>query len=182
MGCARPFVTLNTATTSAIGSSTPHVDPRPIDLSRHDPNVLAAPSTAYPVAPNASTRPPLPFSVVPALTASPAPQSLTFITAPISSTVIEFSTRAPFVPVPLALPTFMQSVPLAADWDEEDRNTLMAFNRRPLFLETSGNKIRSFIADLELYLQMFKRPVHHWGYFLLGSLGTDEGEKVRRSH
>ena len=37
----------DTATTSAISSSTPHVAPRPIDSSRHDPNVLAAPSTAY---------------------------------------------------------------------------------------------------------------------------------------
>ena len=44
------------------------------------------------------------------------------------------------------------------------------------------NTIRSFIADLELYLQMCTRPVQHWGYFLLGSLGTYEGEKVHRSH
>ena len=31
-------------------------------------------------------------------------------------------------------------------------------------------------------MQMFARPVHHWGYFLLASLGTDEAAKVRRSH
>ena len=29
---------------------------------------------------------------------------------------------------------------------------------------------------------MCARPVHHWGYFLLASLGTEEAEKVRRSH
>ena len=29
---------------------------------------------------------------------------------------------------------------------------------------------------------MCSRPVHHWGYFLFDSLGTDEAEKVRRSH
>ena len=26
------------------------------------------------------------------------------------------------------------------------------------------------------------RPVHHWGFFLLASLGTEEAEKVLRSH
>ena len=172
----------DTPTAATTSTSTSHVVPRPIDSSRHDPNVLAAPSTAFSVAPNASTRPPLPFSVVPALTASAASQSLISISAPISLTVIAPSTRAQFVPVPLALPTLMQSIPLAADWDEEARNTLMTLSRRPRFLETSGNKIRGFIADLELYLQMCTRPVHHWGYFILGSLSTDEGEKVRRFH
>ena len=105
----------DTPIASATSSSTSHVAPRPIASNRQDPNLLAAPSTAYSVAPNASTRPPLPFSVMPALTASAAPQSLISLSAPISSTVIAPSTRAPFVPVPLAVPTSVQSVPLAAD-------------------------------------------------------------------
>ena len=29
---------------------------------------------------------------------------------------------------------------------------------------------------------MSARPVHHWGYFLISSLGAEEAEKVRRSH
>ena len=29
---------------------------------------------------------------------------------------------------------------------------------------------------------MCARPVHHWGYFLMASLGAEEAEKVRRSH
>ena len=53
---------------------------------------------------------------------------------------------------------------------------------RARFVKSSGNKIRGFIADLELFLQMCGRPVHHWDFFLLASLGTEEAEKVRRSH
>ena len=29
---------------------------------------------------------------------------------------------------------------------------------------------------------MCARPLHHWGYFLMASLGAEEAEKVRRSH
>ena len=29
---------------------------------------------------------------------------------------------------------------------------------------------------------MCARPVNHWGYFLMDSLGAEEAEKVRRSH
>ena len=43
-----------------------------------------------------------------------------------------------------------------------------------------SNKIRGFIADLELFLQMCGRQVHHWGFILLASLGIIETEKVPR--
>ena len=75
-----------------------------------------------------------------------------------------------------------QPAAFAANWDENNSTTLLKLSSRARFNEASGNKIRGYIADLELYLQMCARPVHHWGYFLLASLGTDEAEKVRRSH
>ena len=75
----------------------------------------------------------------------------------------------------------VQPVAFAADWDEKDSSALLKLSSRARFLESSDNKIRSFIADLELFLQMWSRPVHHWGNFL-ASLGNDEAEKVRRSH
>ena len=35
---------------------------------------------------------------------------------------------------------------------------------------------------MELVLRMCGRPVNHWGFCLLASLGTEEAKKVRRSH
>ena len=70
----------------------------------------------------------------------------------------------------------------AADWDKDDANALLKLASRARFSELAGNKIRKFVADLELYLRMYTRPVHHWGYFLMASLGAEEAEKVRRSH
>ena len=47
---------------------------------------------------------------------------------------------------------------------------------------SAGNKIKGFVADLELYLRLCGRSVHRWGYFLMASFGSEEAEKVRRSH
>ena len=82
------------------------------------------------------------------------------------------------------LPTFpaTKPAPFAADWEEKDAYTLLKLSSRARFVESSGNKIRGFIADLELFLRMSSRPVQHWGFFLLASLGTEEAEKVRQSH
>ena len=80
-----------------------------------------------------------------------------------------------------ALPVWAQSAELAADWDEKDANTLLKFSSRPRFCESAGNKIKGFVAELKLYLRMCGRPVNRWGYFLMGSLGAEEAEKVRRS-
>ena len=82
----------------------------------------------------------------------------------------------------LATPVDAQPKALAADWDKKDSNALLKLASRPRFCESAGNKIRGFVADFELYLRMCARPVHHWGYFLMASLGAEEAEKVRRSH
>ena len=79
-------------------------------------------------------------------------------------------------------PVGAQPVAFAADCDEKDANALLKLASRELFSERTGNKIRGFVADLELYLRMCARPVHHWGYFFMASLGAEEAEKVRRSH
>ena len=103
----------------------------------------------------------------------------------------QFVTRVPAalqVGAPLAmgaqpaLPVGAQSAELAADWDEKDANTLLKLSSRPRFCESAGNKIKGFVADLELYLRLCGRTVHRWGYFLMASLGAEEAEKVRRSH
>ena len=75
-----------------------------------------------------------------------------------------------------------QSSEFAADWDEKDANALLKLASRARFSELAGNKITGFVSDLELYLRMCARPVHHWGYILVASLGAEKAEKVRRSH
>ena len=60
--------------------------------------------------------------------------------------------------------------------------TMLKRYSRARFTEASGSKIRGFIADLELFMRMSARTVHHWEYFLLAFLGTDEAENVRRWH
>ena len=66
--------------------------------------------------------------------------------------------------------------------DKEDVNALLKLASRARFCESACNKIRGFVADLELYLRMCARLVQHWGYFLMDSLGAEEAEKVGRSH
>ena len=53
---------------------------------------------------------------------------------------------------------------------------------RQRFTETSGIKIRAFLADAELFLTLCSRPRDRWGFFVLAWLGSEEAEKVRRSH
>ena len=68
------------------------------------------------------------------------------------------------------------------DWDSADRETLLKAASRPRFIESSGVKIRSFLADAELFLTLCNRPRSRWAYFVLSWLGSEEAEKVRRSH
>ena len=68
------------------------------------------------------------------------------------------------------------------EWDAADRETLLKASSRPRFLESSGVKIRSFLADAELFLTLCNRPRSRWAYFVLSWLGSEEAEKVRRSH
>ena len=66
--------------------------------------------------------------------------------------------------------------------EKKDTNALLTLASRARFCESAGNKIRGFVAEFELYLRMCARPVHHWGYFFMASLGAEEAEKIRRSH
>jgi hypothetical protein len=68
------------------------------------------------------------------------------------------------------------------EWDAADRETLLKAASRPRFIESSGVKIRSFLADAELFLTLCNRPRSRWAYFVLSWLGSEEAEKVRRSH
>ena len=82
----------------------------------------------------------------------------------------------------LAIPAGAESSELAADWDDKDTSTLLKLSSRARFGKVLGNKIKGFVADLELYLRMCARPVHYWGYFQIISLGAEKADKVRRSH
>ena len=87
--------------------------------------------------------------------------------------------------MPPMLPPASQSNPNAAAgvaWDAADRNTLLKAASRQRFTEASGSKIRAFVADAELFLTLCSRPRDRWGYFVLGWLGFDKAEMVRRSH
>jgi hypothetical protein len=70
----------------------------------------------------------------------------------------------------------------ALDWDAADRETLLKAASRPRYIESSNVKIRSFLADAELFLTLCNRPRNRWAYFVLSWLGSEEAEKVRRSH
>ena len=60
--------------------------------------------------------------------------------------------------------------------------TLLKAASRQRFTEVSGSKMRGFLADSELFFTFCSRPRDRWGYFVLAWLGSDEAEKVRRSH
>ena len=81
-----------------------------------------------------------------------------------------------------AMPVDAQPEMFAAYWDKEDANALIKLSSRARFSNLAGNNIREFVADFELYLRICMRLVHHWGYFLMASLGAEEAEKLRRSH
>ena len=72
--------------------------------------------------------------------------------------------------------------PAAPAWDPADRDTALKAASRPRFTESSGMKIRPFLDDAELFLELCGRPRDRWGIFVLQWLGIDEGDKVRRSH
>ena len=59
---------------------------------------------------------------------------------------------------------------------------LLKSSSRTRFTEASGLKIRSFLADADLYLSLCRRPRDRWAYFVLSWLGTEEAEKVRGAH
>ena len=54
-----------------------------------------------------------------------------------------------------------RSLELSPPTHKKDAKALLKLASRARFCESTGNKIRGFIADLELYLRMCARPVHH---------------------
>ena len=82
----------------------------------------------------------------------------------------------------LAASAGAQPADFAANCDKKDSNTLIKLSSRARLIESSGSHILGFVADFEFDLGMCRRPVRYWGYFLVVSLGTEEAEKVRRSH
>ena len=83
------------------------------------------------------------------------------------------------------LPYTSQSSPNAVAgiaWDATERETLLKAGLSQRFTETSGIKIRTFLADAELFLTLCSRLRDRWGFFALAWLGSEEAEKVRRSH
>ena len=68
------------------------------------------------------------------------------------------------------------------EWNETDRETLLKTASRQRFTESTGMKIRACLADAKLFLKLCGRPRNRWAQFVLSWLGSDESEKVRRSH
>ena len=67
-------------------------------------------------------------------------------------------------------------------WDATDRETLLKAASRQRFTETSVIKISAFLADAELFLTHCSRPQDRWNLFVLAWLGSENAEKVPRSH
>ena len=61
----------------------------------------------------------------------------------------------------LATSAWAQPGVLAADWDKENANELLKLASRARFCESAVNKIRGFVADLELFFRMCGRSVHY---------------------
>ena len=99
-------------------------------------------------------------------------------------------TQRPFIQAPAVRTPAVSSVahepvatvPANLVWEPADRDTLLKDTSRQRFTETSGCKIRSFLADAELFFTLCNRPRDRWGFFILSWLGSEEAEKVRRSH
>ena len=65
--------------------------------------------------------------------------------------------HAAFPPASLSQPPASpaaQPAPFAADWEEKEAYTLLKLSSHACFVESSGNKIKGLIPDLELILQM----------------------------
>ena len=57
-------------------------------------------------------------------------------------------------PAQTIIPVIAQPAAFAADWDKKNSNTLLKFSNGARFTEASGDKIRGFIAAIELYLHV----------------------------
>ena len=109
-----------------------------------------------------------PVSIPPTNVASAvAPASSTVAVLPAFSSVVQLPPQSLTVAQPAALlPAVLSQLPtspvapFAADWEEKDAYTLLKLSSRARFVESSGNNIIGFIADLELLQQMCGRPVH----------------------
>ena len=86
--------------------------------------------------------------------------------------------------MPCPRPQLPSSIIAAAstNWEAADHDTAFCASSRPRFIEASGIKIRAFLDDSELFLQLCGRPRARGGLFVISWLGSAESGKVRRSH
>ena len=68
------------------------------------------------------------------------------------------------------------------EWNNDDRDLLLKSANRPRYTESSGVRIRAFVEEAENFLEMCGRPRDRWARFVDSWLGSNEAEKVRRSH
>ena len=121
---------------------------------------------------------------VPLSAPNPFGTSLLMPGVPIDSAVANAPGQRRAQPLPLAPPAaaHLPSPSPRPMWDHEDRDLLLKSANRPRFMESSGVRIRAFLADAENFLEMCGRPRDRWARFIISWLGANEAEKVRRSH
>ena len=139
---------------------------------------------------------PPPHAGFPSLPPPPIPQTLpshSLVPSPMPSLPFAHesypSLDPPSVSLPCSMPSMLpytsQSYPISVtgiSWDATDRETLLKAASRQRFTETSGIKIRAFLADAELLLTLCSCPRDRWDFFVLAWLGSEKADKVRRSH
>ena len=99
------------------------------------------------------------------------------------------SLAPPSVSLPCSMPSMLPSTSqsylnpvVGIAWVTTNRETLLKAPSRQRSTETSGIKIRAFLADAELILTLCSRSRDRWGFFVLVWLGFENAEKVRRAH
>ena len=153
-----------------------------LPLDRHDGVVATV--VPPPHAEFASLWPPRIFQPLPSAPSMPLPLPLISSASQSYPSLPPPSVSLPYSMLSVSVFAF-QSSPNAAGgiaWDAADRDTLLKAASRQRFTEVSATKTRAFLADSEIFLTLFSRPRDRWGYFVLAWLGSDEAEKVRRSH
>ena len=85
-------------------------------------------------------------------------------------------------PPPPAAPTTtnLSTLPARPEWDTDDRDLLFKSANRPQFMKASSVRIRAFLENAEIFLEMCGRSRARWARFILSLLGANEAKKVRR--
>ena len=138
------------------GSATPALPPQPTSALH---NAVSIPRAAHDV-----------VRVSPEAMAGAAYESLS------SMPGLHLRLPTPFVPPPR--PQYPPSMVAAAstDWAAANRDTVLRASSRPRFTEAPGMKIREFLDDSELFLQLCNRPRARSGLFVMSWLGFAESD------